>query len=220
MKGTREPVEGATVSLHANGEKLQTTTSNKRGDFVFGRLPDRGAGVPAQYVLSAQAPASSTQPMTASANISPYSDKIVTLQMMTGGPVRVRVATSEGQSLAGATVSLKGISSTAEGWPQFGPPPGEQSMYRVTTGEGGEASLPAAPPNSYAEVQVQHPDYADAVHILALPRADTPVLTIGRPSTIEGRVLLAGRPFSEFPLRVKGQGSNQWLIRRPDTATI
>jgi hypothetical protein len=56
MQGTGEPVAGATVTLHANGEKLQTTTSNKRGDFVFGRLPDRGSGVPRQYILNAQAP--------------------------------------------------------------------------------------------------------------------------------------------------------------------
>jgi hypothetical protein len=47
LKGSDEPVEGATISLHANGEKLQTTTSNKRGDFVFGRLPDRGPVSPA-----------------------------------------------------------------------------------------------------------------------------------------------------------------------------
>jgi hypothetical protein len=50
------------------------------------------------------------------------------------------------------------------------------------------------------------PEYADAIHVVAAPRSDVAVLKMTRAATIEGRVLLAGQPFGEFPLRVKGQG--------------
>lgn len=227
------PAAGAMVTVLQSGRVIRDGRTGADGKFAIGPLVgDMGpngnvtglvkgeAGKPAPKIFVR---ASSADFTSRSVIVDPTSDAPMTLRLASLAKLRLRVVTSDGHPIPGASVTPRSlkfyVGDDDQPWQTAAPGTFAPLPAPAQTDARGEVTFEGLPSEGLCRLTVTKPGFADFTHVVALPRKDVPELVLCRPAVVEGRLLFGDEVLSGKNINVKIQSGGQaqlWRTAVPD----